>query len=132
MLITVTKTCAVKNTKYIVKGHQENAVMLHNISDGLETFSNKVEHFFENQDPNGAITALLGFGGKKTKTEREIDEAEAAKKLAALKADAARAKAAEAKSITETAEAKAQTATLNAAAAADEAKIPEGFINYYY
>jgi hypothetical protein len=124
MLITATKTCAVKNDRYVVKGHQENAVLLHNISEGLETFSNKVEHFFETQSPNGALTAILGVGGKETEVEKKIAEAKAEKELAGLQADKARADLAAANAKAETEDAKAHAAAAQATA--------EGFINYYY
>ena len=133
MLITATKTCAVKNDRYVVKGHQENAVLLHNISEGLETFSNKVEHFFAKQDPNGAMKAILGFGGKKTKLEEKIAEAEDKRKLAKINADIATLNATKQQAVVETEDAKAQgKAIKDATAKVNGANNAEGFINYYY
>ena len=45
ILITVSHSCGVKNEKYVVTGHEENANMLTEFNKKIEKFANLKEHF---------------------------------------------------------------------------------------
>tara|TARA_Y200000002_G_scaffold376963_1_gene381727 strand:+ start:2722 stop:3144 length:423 start_codon:yes stop_codon:yes gene_type:complete len=92
ILITVSSSCGVKNEKYVVTGHNENANMLAEFNKKVEKFSNLREHFQGSDAEDSVedkITAAL-TGEKKSRAEQKMDEklklAEKKQKLAELQA----------------------------------------------
>ena len=76
ILITVSSSCGVKNEKYVVTGHNENANMLAEFNKKVEKFSNLREHFQGSDAEDSVedkITAAL-TGEKKSRAEQKMDE----------------------------------------------------------
>ena len=94
ILITVSSSCGVKNNKYVVRGHQENANMLAEFNKKIETFSNLKEHFQETTMEDNFKKAMgvipsTSTDKKKAKLDEELAIAEKEQKLAEIKANTA-------------------------------------------
>lgn len=95
ILITVSHSCGVKNEKYVVSGHEENANMLAEFNKKIEKFANLKEHFQSSSGEDSVedkITAAI-TGEKPSRAEQKMDEklklAEKKQKLAELEAQTA-------------------------------------------
>ena len=96
ILITVSSSCGVKNDKYVVKGHQENASMLAKFNKKIETFSNLKEHFQETTMEDNFKKAMgvipsTRADRKNAKLDEELAIAKKQQQLAEIKAITAKA-----------------------------------------
>ena len=124
MLSTISKSCAIKNKDYVIKGHIENELLLSNI----EKFTKNVEHFFEGDTTQAATDALQNALGIKDAATK-ADEAEAEAEIEAAKHDYKKAKLA---MMTQKMNAEAEQAKLEAAqAGAEQSEVIENYLNYY-
>ena len=91
IMVTSTTSCAVKNDTYTVKGHEENSILLSNVSNNIEKFHNTVENFYAEK----GLADLLGG----TPESPELTKAKEARDLANLKKETAEAEAAAARAL---------------------------------
>ena len=123
ILSTISKSCAIKNKEYVVKGHIENEILLSNIDE----LTKNIEHFFEGDTTQVATDALQNALGIKSEA-RKADEAEAEAEIEAAKHDYKKAKLA---MMTQKMNAEAEQAKLEAAQAGANAMAIENYLNYY-